>query len=82
MTSDPRRPLPCSPPPAGGMERPRDDYKLTHNVRLATRDKLFGGQVSRLQVRLALLDRRLEVLSELQHSDNSQLRRAAVQQQP
>ena len=34
----------------GGMERPRDDYKLTHNVRLATRDKLFGGQVSRLQV--------------------------------
>lgn len=34
----------------GGMERPRDDYKLTHNVKLATRDKLFGGQVSRLQV--------------------------------
>ena len=32
------------------MERPRDDYKLTHNVRLATRDSLFGGQVSRLQV--------------------------------
>ena len=33
------------------MERPRDDYKATgHNVRLATRDKLFGGQVSRLQV--------------------------------
>ena len=35
---------------AGGMERPRDDYKDTHNVQLATRDKLFGGQVSRLQV--------------------------------
>jgi uncharacterized protein YbjT (DUF2867 family) len=34
----------------GGMERPRDDHKLTHNVRLATRDKLFGGTVSRLQV--------------------------------
>jgi hypothetical protein len=32
------------------MERPRDDHKLTHNVRLATRDKLFGGTVSRLQV--------------------------------
>jgi hypothetical protein len=32
------------------MERPRDDYKLTNNMRLATRDKLFGGQVSRLQV--------------------------------
>ena len=34
----------------GGMERPRDDYKATHNVRLSTRDTLFGGQVSRLQV--------------------------------
>ena len=34
----------------GGMERPTDAYKQTHNVRLATRDKLFGGQVSRLQV--------------------------------
>lgn len=36
---------------AGGMEAPRDDHKLTHNTRLATRDKLFGGTVSRLQVR-------------------------------
>lgn len=35
---------------AGGMEAPRDDHKLTHNMRLATRDKLFGGTVSRLQV--------------------------------
>lgn len=35
----------------GGMEAPRDDHKLTHNVRLATRDKLFGGTVSRLQAR-------------------------------
>ncbi|GAB4814594.1 hypothetical protein N2152v2_001640 [Parachlorella kessleri] len=34
----------------GGMERPRDDFKVTHNVRLAPRDQLFGGQVSRLQV--------------------------------
>lgn len=34
----------------GGMERPTDAYKRTHNVRLAKRDKLFGGQVSRLQV--------------------------------
>lgn len=34
----------------GGMERPTDAYKRTHNVRLAPRDKLFGGQVSRLQV--------------------------------
>jgi hypothetical protein len=34
----------------GGMERPGDDWKDTHNVRLAPRDKLFGGQVSRLQV--------------------------------
>ena len=34
----------------GGMERPTDDFKLTNNVRLSTRDTLFGGQVSRLQV--------------------------------
>lgn len=34
----------------GGMEKPTDDYKLTHNVRLSTRDTLFGGLVSRLQV--------------------------------
>ena len=32
------------------MEKPTDDYKLTHNVRLSTRDTLFGGLVSRLQV--------------------------------
>ena len=35
---------------AGGMERPGDDYKRTNNMRLEDRDKLFGGQVSRLQV--------------------------------
>lgn len=34
----------------GGMERPQDDYKLTHNVTLSPRDTRFGGQVSRLQV--------------------------------
>ncbi|KAK9844034.1 hypothetical protein WJX81_002489 [Elliptochloris bilobata] len=34
----------------GGMERPKDDYKDTHNVRLALRDTEFGGQVSRWQV--------------------------------
>lgn len=34
----------------GGMERPTDDYKKTHNVRLLPRDSVFGGQVSRLQV--------------------------------
>ena len=44
----------CLPLCAGGMERPRDDYKLTNNMRLATRDKLFGGQVSRLQVSTCL----------------------------
>ena len=32
----------------GGMERPQDDYKVTHNVALSPRDTLFGGQVSRL----------------------------------
>lgn len=34
----------------GGMERPPDSYKTTHNVTLAKRDTWFGGQVSRLQV--------------------------------
>ncbi|KAG0627969.1 hypothetical protein M758_2G240600 [Ceratodon purpureus] len=34
----------------GGMERPTDTYKETHNLRLASRDTWFGGQVSNLQV--------------------------------
>ncbi|KAK9791631.1 hypothetical protein WJX73_009116 [Symbiochloris irregularis] len=34
----------------GGMERPPDTYKRTHNVVLAPRDTWFGGLVSRLQV--------------------------------
>ncbi|CAK8576459.1 unnamed protein product [Lathyrus sativus] len=34
----------------GGMERPTDAYKETHNVTLSTEDTLFGGQVSNLQV--------------------------------
>ena len=29
----------------GGLERPTDSYKETHNVRLSTADTLFGGQV-------------------------------------
>jgi hypothetical protein len=33
------------------MERPTDSYKRTHNVVIKPRDTLFGGQVSRLQVR-------------------------------
>ena len=32
------------------MERPTDSYKETHNLTLAEADKLFGGQVSNLQV--------------------------------
>ncbi len=32
---------PPSPAP-GGMERPKDDYKLTHNVVLKERDTTFG----------------------------------------
>jgi hypothetical protein len=32
------------------MERPTDSYKETHNLALAEADKLFGGQVSNLQV--------------------------------
>lgn len=34
----------------GGMERPTDTYKETHNTVLYPRDTQFGGQVSRLQV--------------------------------
>ncbi|XP_042509667.1 protein TIC 62, chloroplastic isoform X2 [Macadamia integrifolia] len=34
----------------GGMERPTDAYKETHNIFLAMEDTLFGGQVSNLQV--------------------------------
>lgn len=35
----------------GGMEKPGDDFEQTHNVRVASKDTLFGGVVSRLQVR-------------------------------
>ncbi|KAF9609998.1 hypothetical protein IFM89_019638 [Coptis chinensis] len=35
----------------GGMERPTDAYKETHNVSLSKEDTLFGGQVSNLQLR-------------------------------
>jgi nucleoside-diphosphate-sugar epimerase len=31
----------------GGMERPTDTYKRTHNVVLRPRDSIFGGQVRR-----------------------------------
>ncbi|KAH7833559.1 hypothetical protein Vadar_007588 [Vaccinium darrowii] len=34
----------------GGMERPTDAYKETHNISLSKEDTLFGGQVSNLQV--------------------------------
>ncbi|XP_059296958.1 protein TIC 62, chloroplastic isoform X4 [Lycium ferocissimum] len=34
----------------GGMERPTDSYKETHNITLSEEDTLFGGQVSNLQV--------------------------------
>eukprot|EP00249_Psilotum_nudum_P017678 c26437_g1_i1 orf=303-3755(-) len=34
----------------GGMERPTDAYKETHNLVLAEGDTFFGGQVSNLQV--------------------------------
>ncbi|CAO2813431.1 unnamed protein product [Amaranthus hypochondriacus] len=34
----------------GGMERPTDSFKETHNMTLAQEDTLFGGQVSNLQV--------------------------------
>ncbi|XP_031478695.1 protein TIC 62, chloroplastic [Nymphaea colorata] len=34
----------------GGMERPTDDYKLTHNMVLASADTYFGGLVSNLQI--------------------------------
>lgn len=34
----------------GGMERPTDSFKETHNLTLAQEDTLFGGLVSNLQV--------------------------------
>ncbi|KAI3769809.1 hypothetical protein L6452_00922 [Arctium lappa] len=34
----------------GGMERPTDSFKETHNLTLYTEDTLFGGLVSNLQV--------------------------------
>ncbi|KAL1554222.1 protein TIC 62, chloroplastic-like [Salvia divinorum] len=34
----------------GGMERPTDSFKETHNVTLSEEDTLFGGLVSNLQV--------------------------------
>ncbi|KMZ74189.1 Protein TIC 62, chloroplastic [Zostera marina] len=34
----------------GGMERPTDAYKETHNLVLANEDTYFGGQVSNLQI--------------------------------
>ncbi|KAI6677814.1 hypothetical protein NL676_038610 [Syzygium grande] len=37
-------------PYTGGMERPTDAYKETHNITLSEEDTLFGGQVSNLQV--------------------------------
>ncbi|XVE49375.1 hypothetical protein DITRI_Ditri01bG0078300 [Diplodiscus trichospermus] len=34
----------------GGMERPTDSFKETHNITLSAEDTLFGGLVSNLQV--------------------------------
>ncbi|GFQ03822.1 protein tic 62 chloroplastic [Phtheirospermum japonicum] len=34
----------------GGMERPTDSFKETHNITLSEEDTLFGGLVSNLQV--------------------------------
>lgn len=34
----------------GGMEKPGDDFEQTHNARVSSKDTLFGGVVSRLQV--------------------------------
>ncbi|KAI8532930.1 hypothetical protein RHMOL_Rhmol11G0256400 [Rhododendron molle] len=42
--------LPYSIVRPGGMERPTDAYKETHNISLSNEDTLFGGQVSNLQV--------------------------------
>lgn len=36
----------------GGMERPTDSFKETHNLVLANEDTYFGGLVSNLQVNL------------------------------
>lgn len=38
----------------GGMERPTDTYKDTHNTVMYARDSMFTGQISRLQVRFSM----------------------------
>ena len=35
---------------AGGLERQKDDFGNTHNVKLESRNTLGGGVISRLQV--------------------------------
>jgi hypothetical protein len=35
----------------GGMERPKDDYKVSHNLVIKPRDSIFGGQVRNTQQR-------------------------------
>lgn len=32
----------------GGMERPKDDFKASHNLVIKPRDSIFGGQVRRV----------------------------------
>lgn len=41
----------------GGMERPTDEYKRTHNVTLAPKDTLFGGQVRAAYLFTSTLDK-------------------------
>ncbi|XP_065856262.1 protein TIC 62, chloroplastic [Euphorbia lathyris] len=47
----------------GGMERPTDAYKETHNLTLSKEDTLFGGQVSNLQIAefMAFMAKNLEL---------------------
>jgi hypothetical protein len=33
----------------GGMERPKDDYKESHNLVIKPRDSIFGGQVKQYE---------------------------------
>lgn len=49
----------------GGMERPTDAYKETHNLLLAKADTYSGSQVSNLQVCLSLPGQRAAAAGDL-----------------
>lgn len=63
----------------GGMERPTDAYKETHNITLSQEDTLFGGQVSNLQVYYVNLSFKLVIyFSKIWNDDNQKVDKLQV----